>query len=598
MRLDLDSLDIVFTFVDDLQTLLSCSLTCHAFREIAAKKVLAVRAVDLRDERSIRAFHAFLFADTSARAPYVHIINLSIEDVDDESYVAVAQLVVDIFKHALYLERLYIPFGEETFACLGNPDVHKTIGKLTRLQELSIPLWSGYTEQILLTIRSPLRIIRVSLKQIWTVERTTWITPTRLHEVIGAFSQTLESLGVTERAIKFDPDSKGPQYLAVKSVEFFGTRGPPWMNVLAHMFPNLSTTLELGDGDHLLVDDDAEQQRVRLVNKGEQARGVRWEKIGTVIGDTLTLYMLGLTCPIETLMVNSSCAHLKDRLVAVLRDSLPTHLKLTIILSHGVGAFEETFPVEVVPRLTHLVLFVVYPVGGISLIGAIRHLRLTHLRLVIYYNVDLVDENAPAYSKGFVRSLREHNPSSVAAALMEAVPTLRYVFLTFGGQYEVSVQQYDEEVKEDRTVIGLRGHWMTSSGWASVEGEGAELGSKARTGSRPFKKLGDEVAEKAVEDEGLLVSREDEWMMEMHHEWSIEETADWEPPIDEPLPCTSEHGVSRRPFPFVQLPFRLVHSTGTIPNIKSGGLQRKVVQFVWTLLTCPSWEIPRVCGQR
>lgn len=144
------------------------------------------------------------------------------------------------------------------------------------------------------------------------------------------------------------------------------------------------------------------------------------------------------------------------------------------------------------------------------MIGAIQHLNLTHLRLVVYYNIDLVDENAPAYSKGFVRSLREHNPSSVAAALMEAVPTLRYVFLTFGGQYEVSVQQYDEEVKEDRTVIGLRGHWMTSSGWASVEGEGAELGSKSRAGPRPFKKLGDEVAEKAVEDEGLLVSREDE----------------------------------------------------------------------------------------
>ncbi len=144
------------------------------------------------------------------------------------------------------------------------------------------------------------------------------------------------------------------------------------------------------------------------------------------------------------------------------------------------------------------------------MIGAIRHLRLTHLRLVIYYNIDLVDEYAPGYSKGFVRSLREHNPSAVAAALMEAVPTLRYVFLTFGGQYEVSVSQHDFIIDEERTVIGLRGHWMSSSGWASVEGEGAELGTRARARSRPFKKLGDEVVEKMIEDEGLLVSREDE----------------------------------------------------------------------------------------
>lgn len=51
---------------------------------------------------------------------------------------------------------------------------------------------------------------------------------------------------------------------------------------------------------------------------------------------------------------------------------------------------------------------------------------------------------------------------------------------------------------------------MKSSGWASVGGEGAEDGSRAQAGARPLKKLEDEVAEKMIEDEGLLVSRQDE----------------------------------------------------------------------------------------
>ncbi|EIW55180.1 uncharacterized protein TRAVEDRAFT_51309 [Trametes versicolor FP-101664 SS1] len=565
MRLDLDTLEIVCTFVEDPQTLVSCSLTCHAFREIATKRLLAVRAVDLCDERSIRAFHTFLFASTAARSPYVRIINLLVENVDARSRMAVAQLVVDILKHAPFLERLSIPFGEQTFMCLRHLDIHKAIGKLTRLQDLSIPLWSGYTEQILLTIRSPLKIIRVSLEAIWTSDRTEWITPDRLHEVVGAFSQTLESLSITQRPIKLDPDSKGLPYPAVDSVEFSGTAGPPWVDVLVHMFPSLGLTLNLGEGDYMLVDEDAEQQRIRLANKEHQARGARWERLGTVVGDTLTLYMLGLTCPIGRLMVDSSSAHLKDRLVEVLRDSPPTHLKLTIMLSHGVGAFEDTFPVEVVPRLTHLVLFVIYDnldedertdrftVSAMQwaaflelVICAIRHLRLTHLRLVIYYNVDLTGENTVGYSKGFVRSLREHKSSSIAAALMEAVPTLRYVFLTFGGHYEVRASQKDNWVDEDRAAIEMRGQWMKSSGWASVGGEGAEDGSRALAGAQPLRVLEDEVAEKMIEDEGLLVSRQDESMMEMPYEWIPEETADWEPSH----PNVNQH----RTYPFSQSP--------------------------------------------
>lgn len=245
MRLDLDTLDIICSFVDDVKTLLACCLTCHALREIATKKLLTVRDVGLTDEHSIRAFHTFLFADIAHRSPYVRAIHLLIVDIDDGSRAEVARLVVEILKHAPYLEVLVIPHGDSTFSCLRNPEIHATIGKLSNLRELSIAEWSGYTEQILLTTRSPLKILRVSLKSIWTSGQTPWMTPERLYAVIETFAPTLKKLEVTQRPIMLDPGTKGGQYPAMDAVVFSGMKGPPWMETLTHMFPNLSECLDL-----------------------------------------------------------------------------------------------------------------------------------------------------------------------------------------------------------------------------------------------------------------------------------------------------------------------------------------------------------------
>lgn len=44
----------------------------------------------------------------------------------------------------------------------------------------------------------------------------------------------------------------------------------------------------------------------------------------------------------------------------ILRTSPPTHLKMTIVLCYGPRVRPELFPPEVVPRLTHLALVLLY----------------------------------------------------------------------------------------------------------------------------------------------------------------------------------------------------------------------------------------------
>ncbi|KAI0631125.1 hypothetical protein C8Q77DRAFT_1062417 [Trametes polyzona] len=544
MSLDLDTVDLICGCLDGVSALLSCSLTCHAFREIAARRLLRLRPIILLDERSIRSFFAFLTASPESRSVHVRSLALEVTDIEENHRTEVSGLVVTILRHCSCLESLRIPHGERTFSCLSHPLLVETIANLSQLQALSVEEWSGYTEQILLLTRAPLKTLRVSLRSIWT-KGTHYMPSERLDEMIGRFSPTLQVLDIRKRVVRFQ--TGGVQYPAIRSVHLYGIEGPPSIDALAHMFPYLCDTLDLGDVDDALVDATAEQLRVRRLNKELQASGVRWQKLGVVVGDPLTLYMLGLMCPVERLMINSFCTHLKTGLATILCDTPPTHLKLTILLGHGVSVFEDLFPPEVVPRLTHLVLVVLYDnFGGDDriddftmssiqwpafldmLIDSIKHLRLTHFRLVVYYDIDVADDPATRlipYSKTFIRNMRSHEPRSLAAALMDAVPSLRYVFLTFGGQFETMVDGPEEHGTVYSTAV-VRGRWMQSSGWEPESEAGSGVQRQER---QSVKRLAEDKVEMVLGDEKLGLSERDQRTLELHQQWSAEETAPWEP---------------------------------------------------------------------
>ncbi|KAI0366848.1 hypothetical protein BV20DRAFT_1001746 [Pilatotrama ljubarskyi] len=543
-RLDLDTLDIVCAYVNDVQTVLSFSVTCHALRIIAARRLVAVKPIVLVDERSIRSFHKFLLADRTARSPYAREVFVQIEECDKKTREEVADLFIEILVHLTHLESLRIQCGHKFSECLRDTRIPLTISQLYSLRKLEISGWPDVAEDIVRTARSPLRELHASFDKPLTTDPSNaqWTTVIRLDDLISHLAPTLEVLHLQKKNIKLA--GRGAQYPRMRSVHFRGIEGPPWVDVLVHMFPNLCDTLDLGAIDYTLVDAVERQVRARRINKQRQEHA-SWKGLDCVIGDAISLYMLGLTCPVRRVMVDAVCGHLKEQLATALRDTLPTHLKLTVMLAHGMNAFEDLFPVEVIPKLTHLVLFVTYDnledddrIDRFTLssvqwhafldlvISAIKPLRLTHLRFIVHYNVNLGESitSTPNYSKAFIKNMRELEHSAIASSLMDAVPSLRYVFLSFGGEFDVPSLSTGPGAPDvhNRSSIATRGRWMSSSAWTHSGDEADVMRHPAR--------VGDAAAEKLLTDEALTLSAEDEWTLELDRQWTAEETADWMPP--------------------------------------------------------------------
>lgn len=77
------------------------------------------------------------------------------------------------------------------------------------------------------------------------------------------------------------------------------------------------------------------------------------------------------------------------------------------------------------------------PAPQSKIVEAIRPLRLTHLRVFVQANIaDIArgSNTAVPYSKDFVRAISSLNHQQTAKELMDAVPSLQYVFLSVGSR--------------------------------------------------------------------------------------------------------------------------------------------------------------------
>lgn len=95
------------------------------------------------------------------------------------------------------------------------------------------------------------------------------------------------------------------------------------------------------------------------------------------------------------------------------------------------------------------------------------------------------------YSKDFVRAIASLNYQQVAKELMDAVPSLRYVFLSAGSQYEVWAGLMHDPVK--------RGRWLAHSAW-----------KKGLLPSENPAELDEDVMERMLLEEDLLLSAQDD----------------------------------------------------------------------------------------
>ncbi|TBU27944.1 hypothetical protein BD311DRAFT_778562 [Dichomitus squalens] len=355
--------------------------------------------------------------------------------------------------------------------------------------------------------------------------------PAALEEFLPHLVPTLEEFEISD--LLFTPQeatvhgavtsasiSSMAQYPAVHSLTVRGFAGPPFLEHLQHLFPSVDQKLALGrldlDIDTLIYAD------IRNANKSAQKEGSPdylrpWKQLDLVVCDVPMFYVLGLRCPIRHAMLDYGWSHYRGYLTDALRENPVPRLELSIALSYGLCAFDELFPLELVPTLTHLTLCLVYAnMGGsgtdadagfdfrwrdVLLFSSLGRLRaLTHLRLVIHTDVCHDPPESEPYSEAFVNDLRgpTFGFQETAQVLANALPSLRYVFLTTSGY----LGKHDEST---RYFWKAYERWLVSRAWRI-----ADKGGEQRREGLILVELAEAVAETLIDQEELVLSPADE----------------------------------------------------------------------------------------
>lgn len=372
--LNLDVLCLICDSLHDTATVLSFSLVSHSLRSIAVKRLLRMEPVGLRNERTVRGFHRFIFADAHSRLPLLRALNISFKRVvGEQTRQEVVKCVLDLLEHATHLESLVLPCPRQTFQSLADPRIPGAISRISTLRELC--LRGGYhhregsTEMagIVKYTRSAscLRILRFPLSALpSTCGYGYGVKIAVLDECLHRLAPTLEKLVLeisTPGSILFD--TKGTEYLALRSLTMGIEDGLVRMDILVHKFPALDGTLDVRSS--CMQDDEPKQQQIRTSNQEHQKRQ-SWRHLDCVMGNVLALFTLGLTCPVRRLVLDGFRTHKKSHLVEILRSAPPTHFNLSVLLDRWNAddghndVFLGLFPPEVLPRLTHLVLVLDY----------------------------------------------------------------------------------------------------------------------------------------------------------------------------------------------------------------------------------------------
>lgn len=362
--LDLDVLEHICHSIRHTQTVLSFSLVSHALHDIAVKRLLSMEPVSLKDERTIRTFHAFILVNPESRLPFLRALNISVTEVETQFVQDISQFILDVLERATHLETLTLPYPRQTFRCLQDSRVPEAVAQLSTLRELDMLEDCREVDSIVKSTCSAasLRTLRVSLSSLRISGRrgAYGIQITDLDVLLQGLTPTLEILDIREAKVVLD--AVGAQYPTLRSFAANIEQGMVHTDTLVSKFPAL-LRLSIGlvvEGELQVEADVQEQRRLRASNQEWQKKHRGWPYLDRATGDVLGLFVLGLTCPVRHLMVDGFGVHKKGQMADVLRATPPACLKLSTVLYYGDDIFEDLFPPEVFSRLTHLVLLLVY----------------------------------------------------------------------------------------------------------------------------------------------------------------------------------------------------------------------------------------------
>ncbi|KAM5538310.1 hypothetical protein V8D89_007912 [Ganoderma adspersum] len=386
-------------------------------------------------------FHAFIFADQAGRAP--HIYGLELPDLlsyhveeDDPRFRTINDRLVAVLRAAVHLEYLSLP------TTVNIDPVLTTAASLTTIRELRMVFGSSTESswKVLTSFQSPLRSLRIDDGDGVHAD----FLESSLHDHLSHLSPTLEALQLHE--FVHDLPFATTQFTAVRSLEIRTFADFNGLGVLLRLFPNLDKTLKIE-----AYTSDMDNSTLQLWSKHAQKTRA-WSRLDHVVCNAETAFMMALQCPIR-------------------RMDIPT----------GDGGFYGLFPSAGAARenLTHLFIFAELEIRygqqaarnpipwnqyRDKLIDSMKHLRLTHLRLVFHYTVhkSTLDLSGSAERE-------PHNTAGdtdlypTAIRFFDAMPTLQYVALTACGH------MYDSPVCAPQTLRIQK--WHSSKAWRVVRRE-------------------------------------------------------------------------------------------------------------------------------
>ena len=143
-----------------------------------------------------------------------------------------------------------------------------------------------------------------------------------------------------------------------------------------------------------------------------------------------------------------------------------------------------------------------------KLISAVKHLHLTHLRLVFHYTVHRARQEA--FIERRLRladtcAAREADLLPTATRFINAIPTLQYVLLTTCGHTYQLPSPNTWESDQQRTL----NKWLSSMAWRPVDSYDGHHRSNAKSHSGVVL-LSRETAERIVEEEELYLSHDED----------------------------------------------------------------------------------------
>ncbi|PIL31100.1 hypothetical protein GSI_05796 [Ganoderma sinense ZZ0214-1] len=491
-HLNFDVLRLVCDYLIDIPNVLSFALTCSALTEDALRRRLRMAPVVLRKGESVNSFHAFLFSNEPlARASCMYGLKIRTSYYDDQFRGQSDSQIIDNHLMAILEAATHIQYLD--FQTSISDVVFDAVVKLTTVRELRIfndvLAYQGPFLKGLAIFQSPLRSLRIAGCE--PGGRTVYAS--FLHDRLSHLAPTLEFLDLDEFPIDILPSSVTTQFTAVRSLRLqtFCTPECDLLGVLVQLFPNLDNTLDLGPLDAYLGEDDVPAFRERC--KETQERHV-WSGLDHVV--CAAAYFLALQCPIRRMSTK------------------------------GLRQVGRAVPPEAADKLTHVVMSTRFGVGYRQgarrkadnvhwdrfidrLVRSIQHLRLTHVRIVFSSAVYQSSRTPPRHDGPF-KAVRGVDLCPAATRFVDAMPSLRYLFLTaYGRTVVVPAPKLKNQSAFDRRVTEV---WHSSGAWQVVHGEEAPLPGEPADAkvSSSCVELSHEAKERIMVQEDLHLSREEE----------------------------------------------------------------------------------------